>query len=498
MLQPLARGCSMTIFGQPTCKTHWNFRHRDLPLADTYCYSNKCDCNAIVAIRNRCLQAFPPNVAFAPGHLRPMLGLARHLGRLVAANHRRVEFHEWGKRYTGRKLQRYLRAVRSLQFRPITPGDSHINAFVKVEKVSDPSKDPRVIQARSARFNVSIGCYLKTFEHKLYSLSGDGKFLPTGRLIAKGLSQVGRAYWLERHCEKFPRFSAFELDCSRWDAHVTVEALRVEHAVYCAANREPELRSLCSMQLRNRCHYNSRTCQIDYTSVGRRMSGDMNTALGNCVLMVLFCKRAMDELGVPVGGWTMLDDGDDCTLIVDRQYEELVSRELVRVFCEFGQELKIAKIARRIEDIEMCGCRIVRTARHTVMVLDPRRLFGKFSVSYGMQTQTRRRYRMVGQCYMAAYAGVPVIQEFASTLLRFYPKDVEVVGNWVYKWNANKEYGQSVVPVTDEARQSFREAFGVSAADQVLLETAWRCSYARLRAAVARAAARDVGINEYC
>jgi hypothetical protein len=62
--------------------------------------------------------------------------------------------------------------VEGLATKPFTAKDAYLNSFVKGELVnlsdSKPDPAPRIIQPRSARYNVLVGCFLRPLEHKLY------------------------------------------------------------------------------------------------------------------------------------------------------------------------------------------------------------------------------------------------------------------------------------------------------------------------------------------
>ena len=80
-----------------------------------------------------------------------------------------VEVEDYPQLYHGRKRMIYQRAVDSLVSRGLTIADSFVSTFLKAEKINFTSKAdpaPRVIQPRSARYNVMVGRYLKLFEKR--------------------------------------------------------------------------------------------------------------------------------------------------------------------------------------------------------------------------------------------------------------------------------------------------------------------------------------------
>jgi len=162
-----------------------------------------------------------------------------------------VSRDEYPGLYTGRKRGVYERALESLKVRAINKRDAWVSTFVKAEKVNFDSKGdpaPRVIQPRSPRYNLEVGRYLKLFEKELCAGFQRVWGYP---VVLKGLNAQRVGGWLARHWAEFRNPVAVGLDASRFDQHVSVEALRFEHSVYNAVFGCKELRRLLSWQLSN-------------------------------------------------------------------------------------------------------------------------------------------------------------------------------------------------------------------------------------------------------
>lgn len=330
-----------------------------------------------------------------------------------------VPVEEWTSNYTGLKKQRYLNAAQSLATIPLSRRDNYITAFVKSEKVQDGAKDPRVIQFRSPRYSCAIAGYLKGMEHSLYSLRGDGKFLPRGKLIAKGCTPLSRGHHIRKAWESMRNPVQLALDCSRFDAHVTTDTLRVEHAVYEQVIKDPYFTQIIRWQaINNGRAYDRATGQyFAYKAHGKRMSGDMNTALGNCVLMLLFLVDAMRQLKVPVSKYRIFDDGDDCALFVEEEYAQTVVANITEVFRQYGQELKVDAVERVFERVTLCGCRPILTDQGWMMLLDPKRLLGKMSCVRAGGANPKH-YFAIGECTAYTYPGIPIVEDCARFLMR--------------------------------------------------------------------------------
>lgn len=442
----------------------------EMPLADQYYVQNDCQHNQYLAACNRVACEWPvPHQDAIEGVHKVLRYLTDRMARYSP-----VPFEIWGAKYTGMKRQRYLRAVDSLYERPLTKKDSRIQAFVKLEKLTDPAKDPRMIQARGARFNVVLGNYLKSFEHDLYHLRGsrNSRYFPSGRLIVKGMNNAARAALIEKHWYSLKKPVQLSLDCSRFDGHVHLSSLKLEHKFYMTLMNHPkELQRLLAWQCNNVCFTKS---GLVYKVEGRRMSGDMNTALGNCVLMVLMMAYAMDRLGLKPTDWRMADDGDDCCIMVEEEHSELVQNGLRDIFLELGHNLKVEGVARELERVTLCSGRPIRIGGVRTMILHPARAIGKSRV--GIKTRDPKFLRdyvhTVGVCQLALYSGVPVLQAHALALKRASNKMLrDVPGAYLYRL-AFMERPDLVgaTPVTDEARLDFAVAFGIDVESQIEIE----------------------------
>lgn len=327
----------------------------------------------------------------------------------------RISTEEFLLPYVGRRLKRYQDAAATLQRRPLRRADAAVSAFIKSEKTDPGAKenpDPRVIQCRSPLYNISLGRYLRPMEKALYNMPAG--FSKT-RAIAKGLNSVARAALVKEKLGYFNNPVIYSLDCSRWDKHIAAAILRIEHSMYLRMNNDPELRELLEWQLHNRAYTKD---GVAYVTKGKRNSGDMNTALGNCSLMVLMVRAAMRHIGLRK--WELIDDGDDCLLIVERESEPLLSA-LPRVFLTYGQELKIENRADRIEDIVFCQCKYTDVGGLPRMIRPWRKVLSTAACGTAHWLEKSNLpglLNAVGLCEFALNRGVPILEEFALALIR--------------------------------------------------------------------------------
>jgi hypothetical protein len=384
-------------------------------------------------------------------------------------------------KYGGAKRARYLRACENVLHGGISRKDAGVTMFVKMEKVQ-LCKDPRAIQFRDPKYCVMLASYLKPMEHLIYALKPKYPFMSGTRIVGKGLNQVERAKLLIKKLTYFESPVVLGLDMSRFDKHVDRAQLREEHRFYLSSNNDPQFRELLSWQLQN--HVRSKH-GYKYVVEGGRMSGDMNTALGNCIIVsamvIAFMLPRREKFDI-------LDDGDDCLLIVESNCVQGILRDIEREFLAFGHELKIEKIAYELEEVLWCQSNPVLTKFGYKFVRNPIKVMSSCLVGtrwLRVPTRVRREFLAgLAECEYVLNLGVPVLQEYALALkrnssgakLRFDRES----GEWykylreskLYRRMATAGYDEEITP---EARISFFKAFGITPDQQVQYEETLRC-----------------------
>lgn len=434
----------------------------------TYAHRN-CTCNEYLSLRNRVLGAVPRPTRQG---IKMLYQEAKYLARQIPTTVQMSD-EKFCDHYSGKRKRRYLEACESLILRPLElPNEAGISAFVKAEKNNPLAKenpDPRMIQARNARYNATIGKFLKPIEHHLYRLRDDAGF----PLLAKGLNPVQRGNLIREAWESFRNPVAICLDGKRWDQHCAKEVLEVEHWFYLASNNDPFFKYLLSLQIKNKCKTSG---GWRYKTNGGRMSGDMNTALGNCLLMLLMVMSMLRKLGIRA---RIIDDGDDVFLIIEQTDLKNLIGNVERIFLMFGQEVKVESIAYRLEDIEFCQARpIVNNVGETVMVADWRKIISQSTAGTRFWDNEKTRIDMafsVGQCLLALYPGIPVIQTYAQKLCEQGKLNSEIFcSDWIWKvapTGKGRLLGQLRPEViTPETRESFMKAYKLDPEQQQLLE----------------------------
>lgn len=479
-LKPLAVRCKVATIPEDTGSDHGRrFIRLARPDVDgTYVPFAHHDCthNQLIALRNRVLGEVPrPSEDGLKALRKQAWRLLRHLPRVSPD-----DYFVLPMSYTGAKRAKYWTATeRVLENGGINQSDAKVKMFVKFEKLA-PKKlnpDPRAIQFRDPKYCVEVARFLKPIEHYLYSMCGGGRDLPNSRVIGKGLSSGQRASLLKHKLDQFESPVILSLDASRFDQHVDAELLKLEHMIYKGMCPDAWFAELLSWQLHNK---GISSTGFRYSAYGKRMSGDMNTALGNCVLMVLMVSTFMRGRK-----YDLLDDGDDCLLIVEEELLEWVLENVEPVFLTYGMEIKIEHIAREMAEVEWCQSHPIEYApEQWKFVRDPYKVCStslsgtKYFTSEGAR---RKLVNTIGMAELALNLGVPVLQEYALALMRNAGTD-EVLNlqesDGMYHrvkfelraLNIKHLCKLDPSPISAEARISFAAAFGMEVSRQLELE----------------------------
>lgn len=390
--------------------------------------------------------------------------------------------------YKGRRKTLYQRAADSLLSSSISPRDATIKAFVKAEFINSddkPDPDPRVISPRDPRYNVEVGRYLRPVEHKIYDAIAKLFGEPT---VLKGYNaqQIGKIF-----ADKWARYRdpvAVGLDASRFDQHVSVEALKWEHSVYNGIFNSKELRRLLKWQLYNSVVGHCRDGRLKYRTEGCRMSGDMNTALGNCLIMCALVHCYLQTRGIR---GSLANNGDDCSVIMERKDLLKFQTGLAEWFLEMGFNMKVEAPVYNIEGIEFCQTHPVFVAGTYIMVRNFPKSISKDCLSLKELSSAKvcqSWIDAVGQGGLSLTGGIPVYQDFYSSYIRIasqipVPKtrqsskrrhriaDAEITGGLAW---LSKGMSRHYQPISPETRHSFYLAFGVTPDTQLELEGFYR------------------------
>jgi len=368
-----------------------------------------------------------------------------------------------------RKRAIYERAALSLQSSGVTKRDATVKVFVKAEKVNfsaKPDPAPRAVQPRDPRFTLSLGRYLKPFEKCVM----EGFTATFGYQVAcKGLNAADMAKQLRENWDEFDDPVAIGIDASRFDQHVSQDALKFEHGFYNIMFKDPELAKLLRWQLTNNGVGYAAGSKLTYTVDGCRMSGDINTSLGNIIIMICMVIGYFHEAKVSA---RLSNNGDDCIIFCSRKditkFDGLDAWAL-----EFGFKLTHDAVVSDFEKIQFCQTQPVMTGDGWRMVRNPYTATSKDMVSllsWDKELDFNRWRAAISSGGRSLTAGVPYWHHFYSKLGGVEDKtlgqNIKRVG-----FHYNTRGMKCAEVITDESRYSFWLAFGMLPDEQIELES---------------------------
>lgn len=382
-----------------------------------------------------------------------------------------IEFVEM---FQGRKRKMYENVLDDFISEGVQKKHAVSVAFVKCEKVP-PNKAPRCIQPRHQIYNIGLGSYLKHIEHRIYQAIAR-VFDDEDIVVAKGVNVVELGAVMEKKWGYFNNPCAVGMDATKFDMHVSAEMLKWEHSFYQMLYNDPELRRLLNMQIDNRGVGYCDDGKLRYKVRGRRFSGDMNTALGNCIIMcgMVWCYAQEKDIKIK-----FINNGDDCVVFMERENYHQFAHGLDTWFLELGFRMVVEPPVYELPGVEFCQMRCLPTARGHVMVRNFDKAREKDSCTFlpiDTESSVRKWMWAVGECGLALTSGVPVMQEFYKFYMREGIKSK--VNNSVQMESGAQFLARRLTAresvVLPETRVAFMTAWGITPDEQVTLEEYYR------------------------
>lgn len=379
--------------------------------------------------------------------------------------------------YTGRKRTLYSKAMETLSHTPVRPSDARSRFFQKYEKI-DTSKIPRCIQPRSTRYHLELATFLKHEEHEVYNALAK---MFGHDVVAKGKNINQTALMFENAFKEFDNPVAIGIDASKFDMHVRRQVLELEHSVYLYMYRHspdlPLLTQLLKWQLHNKGSASTYDGKLTFQVEGTRFSGDINTSLGNVIIMCLIVYSFFDKYKFK--HYRLIDNGDDAVIVLDRS-----NLHVLNPFNEYASTLGFRIVREepvyKLEHVRFCQMAPIYAPNESsnyVMVREPHNLFQKDIMStHDLRNLSIRRKWIyaVGAGGTAMYGNIPCLRDFYySYMKQGNPKsrmcnDREISNMAFYYWGRNMEH--TYESILDETRMSYYHAFGVPPHRQMLIE----------------------------
>lgn len=300
-----------------------------------------------------------------------------------------------------RMKKRYRKAL-SLDLKPV---HGTVNLFIKFEKKEDPTKAPRAIQYRATPYTARLAKYIIAIEKQLYKVvDGVNHGFP---IIAKGLNALQRGEIISKAFGFYAKPTVYLIDHSKFDSCVNIDLLRLEHRFYKSVFPDKFLSYLLKQQERN---FGRSRNGLIYRNLGRRMSGDANTASGNCILNYMLLRLKFGPRAI------IFLDGDDSVVFMPE--------EIAVDFSDTGMDSKI-NVVYDLEDIEFCQSKPVKTTTGYVMCREPLRALSRSLYKLGKMPSNWRDYLYtVGVGEGLCSPEMPIIQDLARKF-RSYEGDYQ-------------------------------------------------------------------------
>jgi hypothetical protein len=399
----------------------------------------------------------------------------------------RLSVNETVELWSGRKKIIYQKAALSLLQSSVEERDAKLSTFVKAEKINITAKRdpaPRVIQPRDPRYNLELARYLKHTEHKLFNkidrLFDWNKI--GDRTIFKGMDAWKSGEYFHKKASQYSSPVFIGLDASRFDQHVSDLALGFEHKMWrklCGGDKK-DLKKLLNWQMYNKGIARIPDGFIKYSTTGCRMSGDINTSSGNCLIMCALVYSYMHSLGIKK--FSLANNGDDCVLMLQRGKESKILATLPTWFEEMGFTMKVEKPVYHIQQAEFCQTRCLRINKSWRMVRNLKAACSKDTYAVSGLTHDNRVkawVTSVGEAGRIQNQGVPVLQDFYSAYPDYQCElDVELQEELnrkrIYSLGHHGDRVIEDTTITDESRYQCWLAFGITPEEQQEVEAQLR------------------------
>ncbi len=374
--------------------------------------------------------------------------------------------------YTGPKRRVYEQALVTYRREGVTREDSYLTTFIKFEK-TNIDKAPRVINPRKPVYNLCLARYLKKLEKHVYRSIHKAFNSQSNHTVFKGMNIVESAADLRVKWDRFIDPVAVGGDITKLDMHISKSALEFEHSIYNRIFRNRKLKQLLRWQLHNKGHAVFKDGHITFSMDGTRSSGDINTSLGN-VIIVCACIYELTKFGFD---FEVVNNGDDFVLITESANLHYITDNLPNMFRHKGFVLQMETPVYRFEEIEFCQTKPVYDGCTWRMVRLPQTVLKKDTICLiPLQNDKifQKWLRAVGDAGISLCKGIPVLESF----YRLYQRSgIAYNDSFIKQVFKNTSYFTNVRDlaflsdiITQEARLSFYYAFGVTPDQQVCIE----------------------------
>lgn len=445
---------------------------------NTYCYvgdkvdiaktvytHNGCACNEVLALKFRHQVRTPPFY----GDIEELEENLDYIRRKVGGPESQTlkTRLEVVNNYCGRWKKRYYDAMVSLRDTPLTHQDFYNNMFVKADKEDKPIESaPRAIQYRRARCALEMGRMTHSIETEIYQIKDEHGT----RIFGKGCNfhELAEDFVLKASLFSDPVY--IMLDASKFDAHVTTDCLQMMRRFYKSLFKRREATYVNYLYGKTITNQGFSRHGVRYKTSGTRMSGDMDTGLGNCLIMytmlVAYMKRSM------ISKYVMSVNGDDSVIVIERS--QLAKATDISCFQDWGFKMKF-EVCYELQDVEYCQCKMVETDYGWIMCRSPERILSRdgWSVNrYGGRNLKNYVYSLaMGE--MAVNYGLPIGYPLAEKFYALVGEQELAMKSRKATYTVEKQrYWHNVhgATISGATRASYENAFGIPPGRQIEIE----------------------------
>jgi hypothetical protein len=364
-----------------------------------------------------------------------------------------------------RKRALYEKACTSLVDKSIAHKDSFVQAFPKYEVVPNVNKVARAIQTRTYRYHLELATYLKRIEHVVYN-NIQRVFKSDTPVVMKGVNHNQMGEIIYNKWSSFNRPVAIGIDAHRFDMHVTEEFLKLEHDIYKSFfPSDNNLYNLLLWQLKTYGKAYMYDGHMKYHMKGRRLSGDMNTSLGNCIIMCCVVYSYLKDQNIK---FDFVNNGDDGVIFIEKR--DLSCMDGFIDHCSLlGFRMAIEAPVEVIEELEFCQTKPVLINGKYAMIRNLSAILNKgysFAKKFVNEKEFRKHLYQLGVGGLSMFAGVPVHQEVYELLVKnglphtLDKQKIQTTLPYTLRENLDSLKYSTFVPSL-ETRISYFKAFGL-------------------------------------
>lgn len=422
---------------------------------------NGCWCNDYIALRYRHQVATP--CLDKDEHLHQP---RTHLWQLLGPKLQPMKRWKVVRSYRGPWRAKYAQAQLERDETGLQHRHRNVRLFNKSDlEMAHPSKAPRAIQYRHPIFGLEQARYTKPLEKWFYAIKDE-----YGTNIVGKSDPFTIAKCLQTKSSFFANPAFLMLDASKFDSCVDIKWLQLCADFYCAMFPHTDTRRIRWLWSRTLQNNGKSRSGVKYKTSGTRMSGDMDTGLGNSIIMWSLLKTYLVK--AQIFKHSILVNGDDSIVVIEQS--QLSQARDLSVFKQLGFNMKF-EVALEFNQLEFCQSKPVLSDYGWTMARNPLRVMGRTSWSvnnYGKR-KMRAFVHTLGLCERAASWGMPIASHMATAMIQATPGAARLqLSPWLEDhYNRMQRWWKLGKPIISiDTRNNFAESWGISPTEQVRIE----------------------------